>query len=76
MKYARLFERLGFNSVIYDHRRHGDSGGKTTSFGYYEKIDLQAIVHAVRERIGKRALAWYPRGIDGCCNNDFICRNI
>ncbi len=56
MKYARLFERLGFNSVIYDHRRHGDSGGKTTSFGYYEKIDLQAIVFAVRERIGKRAL--------------------
>ncbi|MBO0585688.1 alpha/beta hydrolase [Sporosarcina sp. E16_8] len=56
MKYARLFERLGFNSVIYDHRRHGDSGGKTTSFGYYEKIDLQVIVRAVRERIGKRAL--------------------
>lgn len=55
-KYARLFERLGFNSVIYDHRRHGDSGGKTTSFGYYEKIDLQAIVYAIRERIGKRAL--------------------
>jgi fermentation-respiration switch protein FrsA (DUF1100 family) len=56
MKYARLFERLGFNSVVFDHRRHGDSGGKTTSFGYYEKIDLQAIVHTVRERIGKRAL--------------------
>ena len=56
MKYARLFERLGFNSVVFDHRRHGDSGGKTTSFGYYEKIDLQAIVQAVRVRIGKRAL--------------------
>ncbi len=56
MKYARLFERLGFNSVVYDHRRHGDSGGKTTSFGYYEKIDLQTVVHALRERIGKRAL--------------------
>ena len=56
IKYARLFERLGFNSVIYDHRRHGGSGGKTTSFGYYEKIDLQAIVHYIREGIGKHAL--------------------
>lgn len=56
IKYARLFERLGFNSVIYDHRRHGDSGGKTTSFGFYEKSDLQAVVSTVRERIGRRAL--------------------
>ncbi|CAM3070838.1 alpha/beta hydrolase [Filibacter tadaridae] len=56
MRFARLFERLGFNSVVYDHRRHGDSGGKTTSFGFYEKIDLKAIVEAVRNRIGKRAL--------------------
>lgn len=56
MKFARMFERLGFNSVVYDHRRHGESGGKTTSFGYYEKMDLQAIIQAVRERIGRRAL--------------------
>ena len=42
IRYARLFERLGFNSVIFDHRRHGESGGKTTSFGHYEKFDLQA----------------------------------
>lgn len=56
MKYARLFERLGFNSVVYDHRRHGDSGGKTTSFGFYEKSDLQTVVHTIRERIGDNAL--------------------
>ena len=56
IKFARMFERLGFNSVIYDHRRHGESGGKTTSFGYYEKMDLQVIIKAIRERIGQRAL--------------------
>jgi fermentation-respiration switch protein FrsA (DUF1100 family) len=56
VRYARLFERLGFNSVIYDHRRHGDSGGKTTSFGYYEKIDLKAIVDTIRGTIGDEAL--------------------
>ncbi len=56
VKYARLFERLGFNSVVYDHRRHGDSGGKTTSFGHYEKMDLQAVVNAVNEYAGKDAI--------------------
>lgn len=56
LRFVRMFERLGFNSVVYDHRRHGDSGGKTTSFGFYEKIDLQSVVEAVRERAGQDAI--------------------
>ncbi|MEK5215384.1 alpha/beta hydrolase [Psychrobacillus sp. FSL H8-0487] len=56
LRFVRMFERLGFNSVVYDHRRHGDSGGKTTSFGFYEKIDLQSVVEAVRERAGQDAV--------------------
>ena len=73
IKYARLFERLGFNSVIYDHRRHGESGGKTTSFGYYEKLDLQAIVHFIREEDWGRCIAWYSRGVDGCRYDNSLC---
>lgn len=56
MKYAQMFERLGFNTVVFDHRRHGESGGKTTSYGYYEKFDLQAVVNEVRSIIGPDAL--------------------
>ena len=56
IKYARMFHRLGFNTVVYDHRRHGETGGKTTSYGYYEKLDLQHIVAYVREQIGPDAV--------------------
>lgn len=56
IRYARMFQRLGFNSVIFDHRRHGDSGGKTTSYGHYEKYDLQALIQTVKKIIGDDAI--------------------
>lgn len=56
LKYAALFAKLGYNIVVFDQRRHGATGGKTTSYGFYEKNDLKAIVEAVREKIGKDAI--------------------
>lgn len=56
VKYARLFLNRGFNVILYDERRHGQTGGRTTSYGYYEKDDLAAVVHWVRERFGKKSL--------------------
>jgi fermentation-respiration switch protein FrsA (DUF1100 family) len=50
IKYAEMFIKKGWNVLIYDHRRHGDSEGDYTSYGYYEKFDLDLWVNWVKER--------------------------
>lgn len=56
VKYMNLFLQRGFNAVIYDHRRHGESGGKTTSYGHYEKLDLKAVVDWLKSEKGSELL--------------------
>ncbi|WP_449538375.1 alpha/beta hydrolase [Ferdinandcohnia sp. Marseille-Q9671] len=52
IKYMKLFLQRNWNVLLYDHRRHGESGGKTTSYGHYEKFDLHSVVSWVKEQFG------------------------
>ena len=56
IKFVNMFRDFGFNVLIYDLRNHGLSGGKNTTYGYYEKYDLRAMVDWAFMRLGPGGL--------------------
>jgi pimeloyl-ACP methyl ester carboxylesterase len=44
------FVSAGFRCVAFDHRAHGESQGRLTSFGYHEGHDVAAVLNLVRRR--------------------------
>lgn len=46
------FANGGYNSVLYDTRAMGQSGGQYVTYGYYEKHDVSEYIDAALERFG------------------------
>jgi alpha-beta hydrolase superfamily lysophospholipase len=47
----------GYRCVAFDHRAHGESTGRRTSFGYHESRDVKAVLRLARERWAEQPFA-------------------
>ncbi len=56
IKYIKMFYNRGWNILLYDQRRHGKSEGSFSTYGYYEKLDLDLWVNFVVEKKGKDSI--------------------
>lgn len=50
LPFAKILSQEGFNTVLYDSRANGESGGLNCTFGYYEKRDLSRYIDSVSIR--------------------------
>lgn len=65
---APFLHRAGFNVLMFDFRGHGDSGGYTTSLGYYEARDVRAAVDYLVRRGGVRRIGAYGFSMGGAAS--------
>ncbi len=55
VKYANIFYGLGYSIIMYDHAYCGQSDGKYSTLGYYEKYDLSAVIDYAKTLFGSDA---------------------
>lgn len=52
-QYIDLFQQEGFNILLVDQRRHGESEGEFSTYGYKEKYDVDSWVTMLTTQYGK-----------------------
>jgi pimeloyl-ACP methyl ester carboxylesterase len=49
---TRFLYDLGYNVILYDSRRHGESGGRFCTYGFFEKHDVSTVIDYLQRRPG------------------------
>jgi hypothetical protein len=50
VNFARSLYDKGFNIFLYDSRQHGESEGYYCTYGFYEKLDVSAVISYLKSR--------------------------
>lgn len=51
VKFFKFFIKQGYNCITYNHRRHGETSGRYTTYGWTEKYDLRKVVDFTRSNL-------------------------
>ena len=52
------FRQLGYNTFLIDFRAHGNSGGNTSTIGYYESEDVKLAYDFIKDKGEKNIVLW------------------
>jgi hypothetical protein len=55
---AASFRKLGYHTFLLDFRAHGNSGGNTSTIGYYESEDVKLAYDFIKEKGEKNIVLW------------------
>ncbi len=55
---ASGFRQLGYNTLMIDFRAHGNSGGNTTTIGFYETEDVKLAYDFIKRKGEKNIVLW------------------
>src|SRR5215472_12597472 len=58
VKKVPFLASLGWNSLLFDLRHHGESGGDATTFGYREREDVKAAIALARQKCPGPVVLW------------------
>lgn len=55
---SEAFRKMGYNTFLIDFRAHGNSGGNTTTIGYYEAEDVKLAYDFIKNKGEKNIVLW------------------
>lgn len=55
---SEAFRKMGYNTFLIDFRAHGNSGGNTTTIGYFESEDIKIAYDFIKNKGEKNIVLW------------------
>ena len=63
--HAKQISEAGINVVLFDLRAHGESEGDYCTYGYFEKMDIKALVDSIQAKYPEQTIGIFGNSLGG-----------